>query len=136
MRFRFIETHLEDGYEEIQLGQVAEILAGPAATELPLVFAGDFNSDPVNGYSPAVHAAVLDAGFSDSWTAVNPGDPGLTWGHEASLTDPADAFTLRLDYVFVRGGVVATGAALTGMAQVDGLWPSDHAGLVVTLTIP
>ena len=135
-RFRFISTHLEDGIEEAQLGQVAELLAGPAATDLPVVLAGDFNSDAVNGYSPAVRGAVLDGGFTDAWASVRPLDPGLTWGHDATLANPADAFTLRLDYVFTRGGATATDAELTGLSMAGGLWPSDHDGLAVTVELP
>jgi endonuclease/exonuclease/phosphatase family metal-dependent hydrolase len=138
-RFRFISTHLEDGVEEVQRAQLAEIMAGPAATDLPVVMVGDFNSDEDNGgYSPGVHADAVAAGLTDSWTAVHPGDPGLTWGHAPSLTDAGDSFTLRLDYVFHGSGVTTTEAAIVGIdpaLMVGGLWPSDHGGLAVTLMI-
>lgn len=132
-RFRFVSTHLEDGVEEVQRAQIAELLAGPAATDLPVVLAGDFNSDPLRGYSPLVHADALEAGFSDAWTEVNPGDQGLTWGHLPTLDNPSTAFTYRLDYVFLRGGAAALTAVIVGEEPEDlfeGLWPSDHAGVI------
>jgi endonuclease/exonuclease/phosphatase family metal-dependent hydrolase len=136
-KFRFIATHLEDGVEPIQEAQLAEILAGPAATDLPVVMAGDFNTDPVNGYSPAVHADAIAGGFTDSWTEVS-GAPGLTWGHAPALDNPAADFSYRLDYVFHSAGITATGADIVGEEPADrvgGLWPSDHAGLVIDLLI-
>lgn len=138
-RFRFVATHLEDGVEPVQQGQAAELLAGAAATDDPVVLAGDFNSDPDRDYSPAVHAQILAAGFTDAWTTVNPGDPGLTWGQDPGLRNEAGGFTLRLDHVYLKGGVTAAEAWLVGEEPADrgdGMWPSDHAGLVVEATIP
>ena len=138
-RFRFVATHLEDGYEEVQQGQAAELLAGPALSDSPVVLAGDFNSDPDRGYAPAVHAQILDGGFTDAWDTVHPADPGLTWGHAPDLSNTGDTFTLRLDHVYLSGDVTAVQAWLVGEDPVDrggGLWPSDHAGLVVEVSIP
>ena len=134
-KFRFVTTHLEDGVEEIQRAQVAELLAGPLATDLPVVLVGDFNSDPDNDFSPLVHGDVTAAGFADAWGEVHPSDPGRTWGHAPLLDNETTAFTYRLDYVFRRGeGVTAAGADLVGEDPADrvgGLWPSDHAGVAV-----
>jgi len=138
-RFRFVATHLEDGYEPIQQGQAAELLAGPAFSDLPVILAGDFNSDPDREYAPAVHGQILAAGFSDAWNTVNPSDDGLTWGHAADLSNTVNEFTLRLDHVYLSEGVTATQAWLVGEDPADrsgGLWPSDHAGLVVVVTLP
>ncbi len=136
-KFRFINTHLEDGYEEIQRAQLAEILAGPGATELPVIVVGDFNSDGVNGYAPAVHGDAVAAGLVDSWTEISAA-AGLTWGHAPLLDNASSAFSYRLDYVFHTAGIRATGADVVGEEPADrvaGLWPSDHAGVVVDLVI-
>jgi endonuclease/exonuclease/phosphatase family metal-dependent hydrolase len=138
-KFRFISTHLEDGQELIQQPQLAEILAGPAATDLPVILAGDFNSDEANGYSPGVHADAVDAGLVDSWTETNPSDEGLTWGHAPLLDNTTTSFTYRLDYVFHTPGPTATASDIVGDDPAErqaGLWASDHAGLVVTLQLP
>ena len=46
--------------------------------------------------------------------------------------------TQRIDVVLVRGGLTAGGAALVGDDKKDrtasGLWPSDHDGVVATVT--
>lgn len=137
-RFLFVNAHLVDGVEDLQRAQLAELLAGPAASDLPVVLVGDFNSDPANGYAPLVHADAVGAGWIDSWTEARPGEPGLTWGHAALLDNAAADFAFRLDYVFHGAGLAATAADILGEEASDrsgGLWPSDHAGLVVDLTI-
>ncbi len=75
----------------------------------------------------------------DSWTELYPLDPGLTWGHAALLDNTFADFSYRLDYVFHSPAVTATSAEIFGEGDADhvgGLWPSDHAGLGVVLTIP
>ncbi|HEX5269056.1 MAG TPA: endonuclease/exonuclease/phosphatase family protein, partial [Gemmataceae bacterium] len=136
--FRFISTHLENvpGYQE---AQAAELLAGPANTSLPVILAGDFNS-PADGSGPYGARVLLDGGFADAWSATHPGDPGFTWGQDADLLNPTSHVTQRIDYVLFRGGPAAGGASLVGAdpsaRTPSGLWPSDHAGLVVGLATP
>lgn len=138
-KFRFVSTHLEDSQETIQRAQLGEILAGPAATDLPVIVAGDFNSDETNGYSPGVHADAVDAGLLDSWTETDPLDAGLTWGHAPLLNNTTTSFSYRLDYVFHTAGFTATASAIVGADPAErqaGLWASDHAGLAVHLQLP
>jgi hypothetical protein len=136
--FRFISTHLENvpGYQE---AQAAELLAGPANTSLPVILAGDFNS-PADGSGPFGAQVLLGGGFSDSWSATHPGDPGLTWGQAADLLNPTSDVTQRIDYVLFRRGLAAADASLVGAdpsaRTSSGLWPSDHAGLVAELATP
>lgn len=66
--------------------------------------------------------------FVDCWTRVNPGERGWTY---ASF-DPVH----RIDYVLARnldGGVRE--ARLIGGEAVDGVYPSDHFGLVVSVDL-
>lgn len=42
---RVITTHLEAALLSIRVEQVQELLAGPAATELPAILVGDFNAE-------------------------------------------------------------------------------------------
>jgi hypothetical protein len=81
----------------------------------------------------------LEAGFRDSWLELHPDDPGKT-GWQAPLLDNEESqLTHRIDYVLTRGDISATSAEIVGEASGDrigGLWPSDHAGVVVELLVP
>jgi endonuclease/exonuclease/phosphatase family metal-dependent hydrolase len=139
---RVIGTHLEPlesaGPDPTAVAdaQAEELLAGPAATDLPVVLAGDFNTGP--GVSPT-YDVLIGGGLTDTWTATEPGDPGYTLPlhHE----DPADASatpSVRIDLVLERGLVPKTDV-IVGDTPADltpsGLWPSDHAGVVATLRL-
>jgi endonuclease/exonuclease/phosphatase family metal-dependent hydrolase len=108
--------------------------------------------------APAAQAASADDSCSAYWTMVHAGftDAGpnprtnLSWGYTA-LLDGNDAkrpqgFTDRLDYVFTKNMGVVADAHLVGNTYPTGkdMWacgqtmcaPSDHAGLVATVTLP
>ena len=136
VRLRFVNTHLEvaggDG-GAVQLAQAAELIDGPADTTLPVVMVGDFNSRP----GRPTYDALRAAGFDDAWTRANPDGPaGLTCCHAHPLDDPTDALRGRIDLILTRGEIAAAEAFVVGDepgAFRDGLWPSDHAGVVATL---
>jgi hypothetical protein len=75
----------------------------------------------------------LFGGFTDFWTATNPDAPGFTCCQLNSLTNPKSQLDQRIDLIFTRGPFTLLGPKITGLtpdARIDGLWPSDHAGLV------
>ena len=134
--FRFITTHLTAITLAIgvQAQQMQELLAGPAATTLPVVVAGDFNSTP----SGPAYAEALSAGFADQWIVARGSDPGFTaFQVLPTITNPQSNLSVRIDYVLARGPIAAEGAHLVGATPAartpSGLWPSDHAGLVAAL---
>jgi endonuclease/exonuclease/phosphatase family metal-dependent hydrolase len=141
--FRVINTHLEEALPEslpdFQGFQAYELLTGPANTTLPVVLAGDFNSDADGNYGPSVYPLLTSfGGFSDAWSVARPGEPGLTWGHDEFLADPAVLPTLRIDYVLYRGSQFsATDAETIGwmIRSIPPLWFSDHAAILVKLGI-
>src|ERR1051325_11542242 len=96
--FRFITTHLEAFSPLVRNPQAAELLAGPAATDLPVVAVGDFNSGP--GGDPTAYGILLNGGFSDAW----PDGDGLTCCHATDLHNPSPVLTKRIDLVLTRGG--------------------------------
>jgi endonuclease/exonuclease/phosphatase family metal-dependent hydrolase len=110
-----------------------------------MIWVGDFNSDasggPVTGVPPmtATYGEVLAAGFEDAWAKQHPANTGLTCCFAADLRDPAPAFTSRIDLVLTRGRFEVENAKVIGAAEADrlpsGLWPSDHAGVVATLSM-
>jgi endonuclease/exonuclease/phosphatase family metal-dependent hydrolase len=134
---RFITTHLEvagpPAAAAVQLLQAGELLDGPAATPLPVVMLGDFNARP----GRPTYERLRAAGFDDAWTRANPDGPaGHTCCHRQPLDDPGDALRGRIDLILTRGAIAATEAFVVGdepAAFRDGLWPSDHAGVVATL---
>jgi endonuclease/exonuclease/phosphatase family metal-dependent hydrolase len=140
-RFRFVTTHLEDASADpasltpLQEAQAYELVSLHATSGLPVVFAGDFNTDGFRKW-PTYNLLTRDLGLTDAWTAVNRGRPGLTWGQSPDLLNPVPRFTQRLDLVLFAGAVRVTDADVVGASRLDrvpaGLWPSDHAGLVVT----
>ena len=141
--FRFATTHLDPTSGAAQEAQAAEFLANPARGRRAMVWVGDFNSDasglPTTGTPPATptYGTILAAGFEDAWARAHPAGSGLTCCFAPDLADPAPAFTSRIDLVLTRGEFEVVEARVIGDQQADrlasGLWPSDHAGLVVTL---
>jgi len=131
--FRFVNAHLEADVAEVQEAQAAELAARLDDTDLPVILLGDFNSDAY-GVGTDSYEILLDAGFSDAWTEVHPGDAGLTWGQSPDLLNPVSSLTERLDLILFRGPFEAEDAYTTGDDPADrtpsGLWPSDHAGVV------
>jgi endonuclease/exonuclease/phosphatase family metal-dependent hydrolase len=142
-QFRFINSHLEDRLPEpvpnIQLCQAYELWNGPANTKLPVILAGDFNSDANGNYSPETYSLLTtDAGMHDLWSEAGGRSPGLTWGHDSLLQDPKVLFELRLDWVLFRGrfeplDVVVVDPMIGTSAP---LWFSDHAAVFGTFAIP
>jgi endonuclease/exonuclease/phosphatase family metal-dependent hydrolase len=138
---RFLNTHLDGDClpitPAIQQAQAAEILAGPAATELPLIFVGDLNS-PADG-TGVTYNALLAAGFSDAWTLAGSG-AGLSCCQADDLLNATSTLNRRIDLVLFRGGFIAREAFTVGDAPEDrtpsGLWPSDHAGVGAALAVP
>ena len=141
--YRVLTTHLESFNLDLQAAQAIELVNGPAISDLPVILAGDFNSDADNpdpAQSPAYHILV-SAGFLDVWPTIHPGDPGPTWPlHGEDPFTPSSSPNQRIDLIFTRGsGIEARGIALTGNSLTDltpsGLWPSDHAGVVASLKL-
>jgi endonuclease/exonuclease/phosphatase family metal-dependent hydrolase len=134
---RLVSTHLEvQAFEHVQAAQAAELLAGPAAADVPVLLVGDVNSD-ARGASTATYPNLLAAGFTDAWPAD--GGPGGTCCHDGSLREPPRALDQRIDVVLLRGAVRATAAEVIGEEGDDrtdgGLWPSDHAGVVASIVL-
>lgn len=136
--FRFFNTHLEtEQFAPAQVGQAVELLGILAASPLPVIAVGDFNSDADGGSTPT-YAMLTGAGFLDAWPQVSE-DAGLTCCHNETLTNPTAAFHSRIDLVLTRGLPGAVAAQVVGDDPADrtagGLWPSDHAGVVAVVRL-
>ena len=137
--FRVVSTHPEPRapVKEVQEAQVAELLQDLSATTLPVVVAGDFNSEPTDpANSP--WDQMTRAGFTDLWTArIGRPEPSATCCHSPDLRNATSMLDRRLDYVWIKadahrrvGPAVMTvfGDELKERTA-SGLWPSDHGGL-------
>ncbi|WP_433545519.1 endonuclease/exonuclease/phosphatase family protein [Streptomyces sp. CA-294286] len=107
------------------------------AGAFPAVVAGDFNAWPdsdeirlMGGYktAPPVPGQV----FVDAWEYAAPQAPWATWDATNGYHTPGPS--TRIDYVFLGvpgpGGLGAVrSVARFGHGPVDGVWPSDHAGV-------
>jgi endonuclease/exonuclease/phosphatase family metal-dependent hydrolase len=143
--FRFATTHLDPISGVAQQLQANEFLAGPGGTTLPIVWVGDFNSDAdatvVTGVpsATATYGSIIASGFSDSWKTKHPSDPGFTCCQATNLLNPTSTLTERVDLVLTRGAFHVGRASIVGDEASDrlpsGLWPSDHAGVVVHLDL-
>jgi endonuclease/exonuclease/phosphatase family metal-dependent hydrolase len=155
--FRFINTHLESELSDIAYAQTEELLAGPAATQRPVVLTCDCNSDPLDdSVKPGeVHAhrdpyllLTGTGGFADAWLRFAPAEEGWTAGLSELVNDTpeqaAERFDHRVDFVLTRGaGVGVLKGWMVGRDPGERtpetpngrLWPSDHAGVVIRLRL-
>jgi endonuclease/exonuclease/phosphatase family metal-dependent hydrolase len=125
--FRILTTHLESISATVRIAQGSELVQGPAHTNVPAIFIGDYNVAANAG--DQTYQTFLTAGFTDAWHVTHPGDPGNT----VPLPTPST----RADLVLLLNGVHARSMEIIGNAPADrtplGFWPSDHAGVVATV---
>jgi Endonuclease/Exonuclease/phosphatase family len=141
---RFVTTHLEGLDPLVQLDQASEILAGPAATSLPVVLVCDCNSSASAGDPDATptYMRLRNEGFGDAWASKHPGADGLTCCQDADLRNVPSALFERIDYILFLGDFDVRHASLLGArpgdrtTKPDRVWPSDHAGVSATLELP
>jgi hypothetical protein len=146
-----------------ELTQVLNGMAGAFGDEI-LVVVGDLNSGPDDGplvdcmlpptfdtpgLCPTSYAVMAGNGYTDSWTVRNGApDPGYTCCQDDLLMNAFSWLDRRIDHVWVRPPLAGpqgphflrgVHAEVVGNQQddrtVDGLWPSDHAGVVVGMTL-
>jgi len=135
--YRFVNAHLESFVEYFQILQAHEVVAGPANTDLPLIVAGDFNSDP--DLNSTAYDTLVSSGLSDAWTSTNAGSAGFTWALSAELPSVLLAPDQRVDLVLSRGAITAASSELLGEEAGDltpsSFRPSDHAGLAASFVL-
>jgi endonuclease/exonuclease/phosphatase family metal-dependent hydrolase len=138
-KFTFVDSHLEVGGPAtiVQQAQAAELVRALAALPGNLIVAGDFNSNADN--TGTTSYKQLTGTLKDAWSALHPTEPGFTCCTPDLKADLATRNS-RIDLVLSRGHVRAESATVIGVSPElktpSGLWPSDHAGLVVTLSLP
>ncbi len=82
--------------------------------------------------------------YQDAWETVHPGEPGFTFDSVNPLVragEVATAISRRIDYVLVRCGVHGPTLQVRSCdllldQPIDGVWASDHFGVVAELAVP
>jgi endonuclease/exonuclease/phosphatase family metal-dependent hydrolase len=82
--------------------------------------------------------------YQDAWETVRPTEPGFTFDAGNPLVragEVATAVSRRIDYVLVRSGVHGPTLKVQSCdrlldSPVDGVWASDHFGVVADLVAP
>jgi endonuclease/exonuclease/phosphatase family metal-dependent hydrolase len=109
---------------------------------------GDFDGTPDSSALLLLRGRRAVDGFGvcyqDAWETVHPADPGFTFDAVNPLVragEVATAVTRRIDYVLVRSGphgptLQVASCERLFTAPVDGVWASDHFGLVAELALP
>jgi endonuclease/exonuclease/phosphatase family metal-dependent hydrolase len=137
---RFFGTHLESpvsSEDDTQVMQGLELIAIMGQSKLPMILAGDFNSDAsglvIGPDQTPTAAMIVEAGYDDTWQTLHPGELGLTWPLylEDMFADlPTSPFE-RIDLIFARNLKILNVAVVGNNSP----FPSDHAGVVATLQI-
>src|SRR5918995_2496185 len=119
-----------------------------AGRDLHVVLMGDFDDTPdsssVRFWTGRQSLEGLSVAYRDAWEAVRPAVAGHTFTPTTRLV-PAGEMSLelgrRIDYVLVRCG--AHGPSLDVLdcrrifdQDVNGVWASDHFGVVADLSVP
>jgi hypothetical protein len=130
-----------------------QMIEGPGSYDGTTIIACDCNSDPLN---QTVKTAILDTRphsdpywlatgrheYFDTWLQWRPARKGWTSGLNETVDEATPSFTHRIDLILARrgdggplrvvGGQV-TGDELEDRDTTSGLWPSDHAGVMMKL---
>jgi len=143
--YRLVDTHLESINYAVQKQQALELVNGPTIANVPVILAGDINSDGSGSDSvlSASYQTLVGAGFLDFWPIAHPLDPGYT--NPLHGEDPYTAVSTpnqRIDVILVKPGgkgIEARDVFLIGNTSSDltlhGFWPSDHTGVVESFTL-
>ena len=146
----FFCTHLNwklhhSRVRQLQVHAVATAIEklAPLDTGFPPVLVGDFNAPPdadeirfLKGLHSIDDQSVY---FADSFELAGDGSPGATFAKSNPHAEPLREPDRRIDYVFVRGPDDAQrgeplACNLCFDRPYDGMFPSDHYGVVATIT--
>jgi endonuclease/exonuclease/phosphatase family metal-dependent hydrolase len=116
--------------------------------DLHAVVLGDFDATPESASLSFLRGRRPVDGFSvcyqDAWEFAHPDDPGRTFDLENPLVregEVATAVSRRIDHVLVRAGLHGPSLLVRDCrrvldAPVDGVWASDHYGVLADLVLP
>jgi endonuclease/exonuclease/phosphatase family metal-dependent hydrolase len=91
----------------------------------PRLLVGDLNAEPGD---PALQT-LANGGLTDLWASLEPDQAGYTW--------PSNDPSKRIDYCWGDDTVAPAAQAIELVATqpVNGIYASDHFGLLVTINL-
>lgn len=145
--FQMYSTHLNwrmdhSHVRQAQVRAIGELIAASRPRTYPPIVCGDFNAEPQSAEVQMLtgHRELATDGvvLMDVWQATHPTDPGFTWDNANPYAASQLEWNRRIDYVFVGwpkagGAGNPLSASLLGAEPVDGVWGSDHLGVVADL---
>jgi endonuclease/exonuclease/phosphatase family metal-dependent hydrolase len=141
-QFRLVTTHF--ALLSFAVPQALELVRTAATTTLPVVLVCDCNAndnpaDPIFFQNFPAYQLLKNAGFVDVFRTARPNEPGFTCCQDENLLNVTSTLSRRIDLVQFRGPFTIEDVQVVGASSADrqrlGLWPSDHAGVVATLTL-
>jgi hypothetical protein len=139
---RVVNTHLEAFDADARSRQALELVAALGEPpQRPTVVVGDLNCRPLLDGAGDAYEVLLTSGLVDAWTATNPlSDNGFTCGQASDLRNAESTLDHRIDVVLADPAALQPSVSRVvgdtpGDRTPSGLWPSDHAGVVVTLAV-
>jgi endonuclease/exonuclease/phosphatase family metal-dependent hydrolase len=143
--FRLFTTHLQSPVEidpiasaAVQLAQATQLIHELRNSTVPVVIAGDFNSDAIQGTAgpgpdnTGTAAFIEAAGYIDTWT----NGPGPTWPLYLEDQIPPPSFFApsspheRIDLIFSKGLNVNSVEHVLAPGPGFPYYASDHAGVI------
>ena len=120
-KIQFISTHFDDRFPEIRAKQGVVLSNYVKSQNMPLVLAGDFNSEPIENAYKSVSSVLIDVGKTFNIEEIT---------YHAYKERPQE----RIDYVFKNSQVEVRSFKLE-KDEYQGLPPSDHYPLETILYI-
>jgi endonuclease/exonuclease/phosphatase family metal-dependent hydrolase len=108
----------------------------------PPILLGDFNADPDSDEMRYLRGLTGLGGtcvyFADAWLATGHTEPGYTYDRRNPYAMRSREPSRRIDYIFARGPDrhlrgEPISAEVVMNEPVDGVWPSDHFGLLAEI---
>jgi len=136
-KFRFVNTHLEAYSEAIGLAQAKELTTGPLRGSSQKVLVGDMNSERGSDESDPIDH-LLDFGLDDTFFRKTRRDT-KTCCQSETVDNAESQLRSRIDFILAKPRVPVVKSVVVGnspsVKTSNGLWPSDHAGVVSRLKL-
>jgi endonuclease/exonuclease/phosphatase family metal-dependent hydrolase len=138
---RFATTQPEAYSVPVRQAQAIELASALSSSPYDVIVAGDINSE--REFVADSYQILIGAGYTDVWLETAPGVDGFTASFGDDLVGPPSELDHTVDYVLrtaeeslegVDGASEVVGEE-TDDQTTTGWWPSDHAGVVVSLQL-